>query len=437
MTKPTIAAGAHRQLALLAVAMVLGMTPWFSATVAAPGMIAEWRTTPGVSAWLTIAVQLGFVFGTLVSALLLLSDRLSARRLAAGSSILVTVATATLAWRHTGPGAAMLLRFATGVALAGVYPPGIKIAAGWWQSRRGTAIGVLVGALTVGSAAPNLIRAVAPADQWRTIILIAAACALVSAALFGLAVRDGPFQSPSARFDPRALATVVRNRRIVLATAGYLGHMWELYAMWSSIGAFWVYITASRPVSPSAAPLLAFATIASGTVGCIVAGLAADRVGRPVVTIVAMAVRDLCTDYRLPRLSSVICRCDGRGGGVSRLWPILRSFPRRSPSTRPVNTWARLSRSRRVLGFCSPSQRFDSCRSGSTIGVGSWRTYRSPLGQQRALSQCGRYGELAPAVTHERVFRHGTAGQLPLTSAAGYSSPWVVVGFPAVSTRRE
>ena len=107
MTKPTIAAGAYRQLALLAVAMVLGMTPWFSATVAAPGMIEEWHTTPGVSAWLTITVQLGFVCGTLVSALLLLSDRFSAKRLAAGSSIFVTVATATLAWRHTGPSGAM------------------------------------------------------------------------------------------------------------------------------------------------------------------------------------------------------------------------------------------------------------------------------------------------------------------------------------------
>ena len=274
--------------------MVLGMTPWFSATVAAPGMIAEWRTTPGASAWLTIAVQLGFVFGTLVSAVFLLSDRFSARRLAAGSSILVTVATATLAWRHTGPVAAVLLRFATGAALAGVYPPGIKLAAGWWQTRRGTAIGVLVGALTIGSAAPNMIRAVAPADQWRTIILVAAACSLVSAALFGVAIRDGPFQSPSAPFDPRALSTVIRNRQVALATAGYLGHMWELYAMWSSIGAFWAYVIATRPVSPAAAPLLAFATIASGTVGCILAGLAADRVGRPVVTIVAMAISGTC-----------------------------------------------------------------------------------------------------------------------------------------------
>jgi MFS family permease len=294
VTKAAIPAGAHRQLALLATAMVLGMTPWFSATVAAPGMIAEWRTTPGVSAWLTIAVQLGFVFGTLISALLLLSDRFSARRLAAASSLAVTVATAALVWRHTGPAEAILLRFATGVALAGVYPPGIKIAAGWWQSRRGTAIGVLVGALTVGSAVPNLLRAVAPIDQWRTIILAAAACALLSACLFAAAIEEGPFQSPSAPFDPRVLSTVIRNRRVTLATAGYLGHMWELYAMWSSIGAFWAYVVTSRPVSSSVAPVLAFVTIASGTAGCVIAGMAADRVGRPIVTIVAMAISGTC-----------------------------------------------------------------------------------------------------------------------------------------------
>src|SRR5215831_15284764 len=103
--------------------MVLGMTPWFSATVAAPGMIAEWNTTPSITAWLTIAVQIGFVLGTFVSAVLLLTDRYSARRLAAASSILVTAATAMLSWRYTGPASAILLQGVTGVALAGVYPP--------------------------------------------------------------------------------------------------------------------------------------------------------------------------------------------------------------------------------------------------------------------------------------------------------------------------
>jgi MFS family permease len=274
--------------------MVLGMTPWFSATVAAPGMRAEWNTTPSVSAWLTIAVQLGFVLGTFVSAVLLLSDRFSARRLASASSCLVTIATAALAWRHTGPATAIALCGLTGAALAGVYPPGIKIAAGWWRSGRGTAIGILVGALTIGSAMPNLLRALSPTERWRTVILAAAACALVSASLFGLAVRDGPFQAASAPFNPRALSTVVRNRWVALATAGYLGHMWELYAMWSSIGAFWAFVMAPRALAPALAPVFAFITIASGAIGCVVAGVAADRVGRPIVTIVAMAISATC-----------------------------------------------------------------------------------------------------------------------------------------------
>jgi len=294
VTTPDWGRGAPRQLAVLALAMVLGMTPWFSATVAAPGMRAEWNTTPSVSAWLTIAVQLGFVLGTFVSAVLLLSDRFSARRLASASSCLVTIATATLAWRHTGPATAIALCGLTGAALAGVYPPGIKIAAGWWRSGRGTAIGILVGALTIGSAMPNLLRALSPTERWRTIILAAAACALVSASLFGLAVRDGPFQAASAPFNPRALSTVIRNRWVALATAGYLGHMWELYAMWSSIGGFWAFVMAPRALAPALAPVFAFITIASGAIGCVVAGVAADRVGRPIVTIVAMAISATC-----------------------------------------------------------------------------------------------------------------------------------------------
>jgi len=274
--------------------MVLGMTPWFSATVAAPGMTAEWSVASGVTSWLTIAVQAGFVLGTLTSATFLLSDRFSARRLAAASSLVVAIATALLVWRHTGPIGAVLLRGLTGIALAGVYPPGIKIVAGWWRERRGTAIGVLVGALTIGSATPNLLRLAVAGADWRPIILGAAAAAVVSSALFAFAIREGPYQAASTAFDPRALSNVVRDPGVVLATGGYLGHMWELYAMWSSIGAFWTHVANSRGASLATASVLAFATIASGAVGCVVAGIVADRVGRPVVTIVAMTISGAC-----------------------------------------------------------------------------------------------------------------------------------------------
>jgi MFS family permease len=285
---------ARRQLLALSLAMVLGMTPWFSATVAAPAMIAEWGTGVGTSTWLTMAVQLGFVVGTCVSALLLLSDRLSARRLAGASAAVAGAATAALAAPAVGPTEAIILRGLTGAALAGVYPPGIKIAAGWWRERRGTAIGILVGALTIGSAAPNLVRAVGTNDDWRTIVLSAAIASSLAAALFWFVVREGPYQAPSAPFDPAALSRVVRDRGVMLATGGYLGHMWELYAMWSSIGLFWAWAGTRHGLGAASAAILAFVTIGVGMVGCVVAGVVADRVGRPTVTIAAMAVSATC-----------------------------------------------------------------------------------------------------------------------------------------------
>lgn len=285
---------ARQQLAILALAMVLGMTPWFSATVAAPGMIAEWGVGPGSAAWLTIAVQAGFVVGTLASALLVLSDRISARLLAAVSSAMVAGATALLAWRQTGPVAAIALRVVTGIVLAGVYPPGIKIAAGWWRTRRGTAIGVLVGALTLGSAAPNLFRVAVHPSNWRAIVLAAAFAALIASGLFAWCIREGPYQAPAARFNTRALSQVLRDRGVMLATGGYLGHMWELYAMWSSIGIFWTYIVTQRALPSLVAPILSFVTIGAGTIGCVIAGIAADHTSRATVTIVAMIVSGTC-----------------------------------------------------------------------------------------------------------------------------------------------
>jgi MFS family permease len=288
-------AGAVRwQLALLSGAIVLGMAPWFAATVVARPMAADLGLSAAQEAWLTLAVQLGFVLGSVFSAALLLSDRFSARRFAAASATLAALATATLAWRAVTPVAAIALRVVAGAALAGVYPPGIKMAAGWTTQRRGTAIGVLVGAVTLGSASPHLLRAAFDLREWRPVLLAAAASALASAALFLWAAREGPHQAPSAPFDPRAVGQVVRNRGVMLATGGYLGHMWELYAMWSSIGIFFTEILRWHGRSDSAAPLIAFAVIGIGAVGCAWAGMWADRIGRARVTIIAMAISATC-----------------------------------------------------------------------------------------------------------------------------------------------
>ncbi|MBX6330277.1 MAG: MFS transporter [Gemmatimonadaceae bacterium] len=285
---------ARAQLTILAICLVLGMAPWFSATVVGPAMEKEWHLAPSVAPWLTMAVQLGFVGGTLVSSIFMLSDRWSAQRLAGWSALLAALTTALIALVARSAWSAIALRALTGAALAGVYPPGMKLVAGWWKERRGMAIGVLVGALTIGSASPHLVRAIIPIGTWRLTMLAAAGSALAAGALLFGAVREGPYQAPSAPVSLAALRSVVQDRGVVLATAGYLGHMWELYAMWSWIAAFWGAVATRRALPTELAGIMAFATVAVGAVGCVLAGILADRYGRTLTTIVAMAVSGSC-----------------------------------------------------------------------------------------------------------------------------------------------
>ena len=292
------------EVAILVAAVVCGMAPWFSATVVASSMVREWGASRGSVLWLTLAVQFGFVLGSVASAVFLLSDRWSPRHLAAGSAIIAATGTALLAAPGVGLGFALILRILVGAALAGVYPPGIKLAAGWTTQRRGLAVGALVGGTTLGSAVPHLLRLVVAPNEWRGIQWLAAACAGVGALLFATRVREGPYQAPTAPFDARALRRVLYDRGVLLATGGYLGHMWELYAMWSSIGLFWSAVGEARGLSPVWVSLAAFATVASGAVGCLWAGSVADRVGRSTVTMAALAVSGMCSVLIGPALQS-------------------------------------------------------------------------------------------------------------------------------------
>jgi MFS family permease len=191
------------------------------------------------------------------------------------------VATAVLTQART-PVEAIALRLATGAALAGVYPTGMKIAAGWFLKRRGTGLGVLVASLTIGQAFPHLLAWIAPASSWRARLLITAALAAMGAVVVLAAVRDGPYSTPTSRFDPRAAGRLFTNPRTRLAAFGYFGHMWELYAMWSWIGVFAAasLSAAGHAWAARAGSLAAFIGIGTGAIGCLAAGLTADRVGR-------------------------------------------------------------------------------------------------------------------------------------------------------------
>jgi MFS family permease len=287
-----------RVLGLLALAEVLGMSLWFSASAVSGQYRALWQLSASEAGWLTTMVQLGFVVGTASAAVLNLADLLPSRWYFVVSALLGATANAALAWAGDYP-TALACRFLTGVCLAGVYPPAMKMAATWFRTDRGLAIGVIVGSLTIGKAAPYLVRSV-DVSGTQTVILAASAGAVLSAMLVAAGYRDGPFEFPRRPFSWRLVASVVHHRETRLATAGYLGHMWELYAMWTWVPAFLAASAALRaaagdPVPPSVVYLLAFGAIAAGGLGAVWGGWAARSVGYARVVTLAMTVSGICS----------------------------------------------------------------------------------------------------------------------------------------------
>jgi MFS family permease len=291
---------AWRMLALVGLAELLGMTPWFSASAVSSGIVAEYHLTTAQAAWLTMAVQAGFVAGTLVSALLNLADVVNARWIFGAGCIGAAIANA-LVTAAASPVEAVAWRFATGTALALVYPPGMKIVAGWFAKQRGAALGILVGCLTLGKAVPYLLATVS-GGSWRSMMLLSSWLAAAGGALVVMTVRDGPHVTATATFDPRAAIRVFARRGTRLGVLGYLGHMWELYAMWTWVG---VYVAASlatrgHPHAERLGALAAFVAIGAGALGCVGAGFFADRRGRARVAAWAMMISATCCALTVP-----------------------------------------------------------------------------------------------------------------------------------------
>src|SRR5215207_743956 len=198
-----------RALALLSLAELLGMALWFSGSAVVPALTREWQLTSSQISWIAIAVQLGFVAGTLVSATLNLPDIISSRHLFTVSAFLGAAVNVIFALYVNDPSTTILLRFLTGVCLAGVYPPGMKIMATWFRERRGMALGVLVGALTMGKATPYLVNALGSAN-WRSNVLFVSLLAVIGGLVVLFFVEDGPYALPPAKFDVSQIVRVFR-----------------------------------------------------------------------------------------------------------------------------------------------------------------------------------------------------------------------------------
>lgn len=283
-----------RVLGVIALSVFLGTTSWFSALAVLPQLQSAWSLSSRDSLLLTIIVQVGFVVGSLVSALINLADLLPPRRLILLGTIGAAIMNTGLVV-STGPQTALPLRFATGASLALVYSPGLKAAATWFHQDRGTALGVMVGALTLGSALPHLISGLGGAN-WRIVIVTTSLLTLVGGWLAESVATDGPFPFPQAVFDLRQTSQAFASRNVRLAVIGYLGHMWELYGMWTWFATFFedVLIQHSITNSRQLAAFTTFAVIAAGVLGCWLVGLLSDRWSHTFTAALALSMSGAC-----------------------------------------------------------------------------------------------------------------------------------------------
>jgi MFS family permease len=278
-------------LGLLALAELLGMSLWFTASAVSPRLKELWGLTSAETAWLTTVVQLGFVAGTAVAATLNLADIIPSKLYFAGAAVLAAGSNCLIA---IAPRYALALgmRFLTGFFLAGVYPPVMKMAATWFRAGRGLAIGVIVGALTVGKASPYLLRAFS--HHWESILLATSSAAVAAALVVALGYREGPHRFERRSFSWGLIPTLARSRPTTLAIGGYLGHMWELYGMWTWMPAFVAASCKNLEISELAVDAISFGTIAAGGLGCVWGGWEADRLGRARLVNICMAWSGAC-----------------------------------------------------------------------------------------------------------------------------------------------
>jgi len=258
------------------------MSTWFSTAAVLPQLREHWSLSSTAGAWLTILVQIGFVAGALFTALTNLADRIAPRRLILIGTIGAAVVNATIAIVDSFA-VAIPARFLTGAFLAAVYPSAMKVMSSWYREGRGFALGVMIGALTIGSALPHLVNAFGGLS-WQLTMFATSALTLAGGLIVERVASDGPYAVATAAFDPTQIRAIVRNPKFRLASTGYFGHMWELYAMWAWMAAFYGDVFESR----RAASLAAFAVIAIGAVGCLHAGLVSDRRGRPQAAALAL-----------------------------------------------------------------------------------------------------------------------------------------------------
>ncbi|OAJ55988.1 MFS transporter [Paraburkholderia ginsengiterrae] len=280
---------------IVALAQLFGTSLWFSANAAADDLKRAWGIGATEIGWLTSAVQLGFITGTLTLALGGLADRFKASRLFVVSAILGALFNLAFAYLSTGLLTAIMLRYCVGICLAGIYPVGMKLVVSWAPQQRGAALSLLVAMLTLGTALPQALHLASRALPWTAVMTAASVLAFLAAALISW-LGDGPYLSAPSRNQEvqTSILRVFKLRAFRAGTFGYFGHMWELYAFWALVPALIAQTHLADRLGVSAPSLIAFVIIGIGALGCIGGGMASRLLDSARVAAISLLTSGLC-----------------------------------------------------------------------------------------------------------------------------------------------
>jgi MFS family permease len=281
-------------LAIIVFSQFCCISLWFAGNAVMDDLLIEYALNENALGHLTSAVQFGFISGTLIFAVLTISDRFSPSKVFFISAVLGAIFNILMVFEGNSYLSLLILRFLTGFFLAGIYPVGMKIAADYFRKGLGVSLGFLVGALVVGTAFPHVLKGFSGDISWRSVIIITSMLSLIGGLFIVIFIKNGPFRKASQHFEPSVFFRVFKNKKFKSAAFGYFGHMWELYAFWAFIPLLLITYQDQHPHTSFNIPLLSFIIISSGGIACVFGGYISLRYGTRKTAISALMLSCLC-----------------------------------------------------------------------------------------------------------------------------------------------